>query len=346
MAYRAMSPDKAITLFEDLFQYAPSCTLFNAVDNILPKNYLKDVLPHINPPENVELFYEVKADLSRADVEILARAHVKRIQPGIESLTTSTLKLMRKGTTAFQNLVLLKNCLACGVQPEWNLLIGFPGEREEVFKKYVAVLRHFVHLPPPSDAFHVRFDRYSPYFVEAEKYGLDLHPSDFYSFIYPFDKQVLQNIAYYFSDHNYGAEYIASVSAWSAAVRTQIMNWRSRWQNRSVPPILEWREKADARVVYDSRSGTVIEHEVDGNASLLLHHLERARSLADIQGTFGDFDTVGTLKDLQEKGLVFEEDNRYLSLIAEDIRAQAAEPVVIEHLASESPGQGLLRVLA
>lgn len=346
MAYRAMSPDTAIAMFHHLFEYAPACTMFNAVDNILPKNYLTDVMPHIDPPENVELFYEVKADLSRADIETLARARVKRIQPGIESLNTSTLKLMRKGTTAFQNLILLKNCQICGVQPEWNLLIGFPGEPESVFKKYVAVLRHFYHLPPPSDAFHVRFDRYSPYFVDAEKYGLDLHPSDFYSFIYPFDKQVLHNMAYYFSDHNYGAEYIASVSTWSAAVREQIANWRSRWQDRSFRPALEWREKDNQRLVYDSRSETAIEHHADQNTSLLLHHLQRARSLTDIQRTFGDFDALAALKDLQEKGLVFEEDNRYLSLIIEDTPAQATEPVVIEHLASESPGQGLLRVLA
>ena len=31
-------------------------------------------------------------------------AMVLEVQPGIESLSTSTLKLMRKGTTAFQNI--------------------------------------------------------------------------------------------------------------------------------------------------------------------------------------------------------------------------------------------------
>jgi hypothetical protein len=38
------------------------------------------ILPHIQPPEIAEVFHEVKADLSRADVETLARARVKRIQ--------------------------------------------------------------------------------------------------------------------------------------------------------------------------------------------------------------------------------------------------------------------------
>ena len=47
---------------------------------------------------------------------------MRRIQPGIESLSDHVLKLMRKGTTALQNIQLLKWCREYGVQPEWNLL--------------------------------------------------------------------------------------------------------------------------------------------------------------------------------------------------------------------------------
>lgn len=347
MAYRAMSPEAAIAQFNDLFRYADVCSIYNAVDNILPKNYLKDVLPHLNPPENVELFYEVKADLSRADIETLARAHVKRIQPGIESLATSTLKLMRKGTTAHQNLSLLKNCLACGVHPEWNLLIGFPGEPEEVFEKYVAVLRHFVHLPPPSDAFHVRFDRYSPYFEQAAQYNLDLQPSDFYRFIYPLEEESLNNIAYYFADHNYAAPYSAAVSKWSAQVRQQVMYWRARWQDRGrVHPKLEWKPGEIKRVVYDSRSGDVVEHELDADSASILLHLTRPRNLKDIGANLPGVDVQSALAALVRQGLIFEEDDRYLSLVIEDAHADAANPVVIQQLASESPGQGLLQVYA
>ena len=347
MAYRAMSPAAAIAQFNDLFRYAPVCSIYNAVDNILPKSYLQEVLPYLDPPENVELFYEVKADLSRADVETLARAHVKRIQPGIESLATSTLKLMRKGTTAYQNLNLLKYCLASGVEPEWNLLIGFPGEPEEVFEKYVRVLRHLVHLPPPSDAFHVRFDRYSPYFVQAAQYGLDLHPSDFYSFIYPFGEEKLRNIAYYFSDHNYNADYIAAVSAWSAQVRQQVEYWRSRWQDRSRPhPTLEWRSRDDVRFVYDTRDGSVTEHLLDNEAAaVLLHLVGRPKGVKNLLATFPGSDADAALAQLQEKGLVFEEDERYLSLVIDDAREHLPDSIGLHQKASESPGQRLLQVL-
>ena len=64
-------------------------------------------------------------------------------------------------------------------------LVGFPGETEQVFRKYVDDLPLFVHLQPPSGVYPVRFDRYSPYFNKAEEYRLDLHASDWYQYVYP-----------------------------------------------------------------------------------------------------------------------------------------------------------------
>lgn len=343
MAYRAMQPATAIHQFDALFQYSSRCSNFNAVDNILPKSYISEVLPHINPPDNVELFYEVKADLSASDVEVLAKAHVNRVQPGIESLATSTLKLMKKGTTAFQNLNLLKYCLIHGVQPEWNLLIGFPGEPEAVFAKYVRDIPLLVHLPPPSGTFHVRFDRYSPYFTQAKQYGLDLHPSDFYSFIYPFDEKILFNIAYYFADHNYSAPYIAAVSEWSARVREKVEQWRSLWESKQgVFPKLAWRTTGTSTVVYDSRSGTGVHHELSPESVELLRHLVVPKRLDDIVKSFGTFDAAKELEQLREKGLVFEEDQRFITLVIDQEHTEEETRVHIRQLASESPTQGLL----
>ncbi len=134
----------------------------------------------------MEIFYEVKADLNEEEIAVLAKSGVTQIQPGIEALATSTLKLMKKGTTVFQNLKLLKLCSLYGVQPHWNLLLGFPGESEETYRKYVEMLPLLTHLHPPSGAYPVRFDRFSPYYYQAESYGLDLRPLDFYALIYPF----------------------------------------------------------------------------------------------------------------------------------------------------------------
>jgi ribosomal peptide maturation radical SAM protein 1 len=66
MAYRAMRSEKAIEQFKRLFSYWPRCSRFESVDNIMPKQYLADVFPYLDPPPQSTIFYEVKADL-RAD---------------------------------------------------------------------------------------------------------------------------------------------------------------------------------------------------------------------------------------------------------------------------------------
>jgi magnesium-protoporphyrin IX monomethyl ester (oxidative) cyclase len=71
----------------------------------------------------------------------------KRDCAGIEALGNID-QVDAKGTTAFQNLKFLKNCLVYGVQPVWNLLVG-PRQEEEI---YLSMHRPalLVHLPPPS----------------------------------------------------------------------------------------------------------------------------------------------------------------------------------------------------
>lgn len=318
MAYRSMEPTNALQQFERLFRYADRCSRFDAVDNILPKSYLTDVLPKVHPPENVRMFYEVKADLSAAEMETLAKAGVRLIQPGIESLNTSTLKLMKKGTTAFQNINFLKHCVVYGVLPGWNLLVGFPGEAEKVYEKYVDDIPRLVHLPPPSGVYPVRFDRYSPYFVRAKEYALDLVPMDFYNFVYPFDPDALAGLAYHFKDCNYNAPYIAGMAQWVKRITESVEAWRATWATNQAPPSLLMSEIEDGVRIQDSRSGAMIEYELHGNSVDLLRYLVApkttamiAKELAHLPG----FDAQHELDFLERRTLIFAEEGRFLSLV-------------------------------
>jgi radical SAM superfamily enzyme YgiQ (UPF0313 family) len=320
MNYRAMSPDKAIQQFESLFKYAPRCTHYQNVDNILAKNYISEVFPFISPPSDATIFYEVKADLTEEDVKVLAKTRVNLIQPGIEALNTSTLKLMKKGTSVFQNLVLLKNCAMYDVFPIWNLLIGFPGEGEEVYKKYVDDLPLLMHLPPPNGAFPVRFDRYSPYFTKAKEYGLDLQPFDFYEMTYPFSKESLANIAYYFVDAKFDAEYRIVLSRWMAKVKERTVTWRLRYgaANSALPARLYFKESQGQTVVYDSRSGQAVEHKIGEHGLEVLRACNKTKRIAQLAAELGhlpDFDPVKEVAYLQERGLLFQEHERLLSLV-------------------------------
>ena len=319
MAYRAMSPDRALKQFDSLFEFAPRVSRIDAVDNILPKSYLHEVLPYLKTPENVSLFYEVKADLSESDVQTLAKARVKIIQPGIESLATSTLKLMKKGTSAFRNLALLKFCAMYGIEPAWNLLIGFPGEGADVYRKYIDDLPLLTHLFPPSGVFPVRFDRYSPYFMKSKEYGLDLHPLDYYSMIYPFPGEQLDNMAYYFSDVNLSAEYAQTVSQWIGKIREKVDFWIESWKiDDDSHPELSLYKDGDQNMIRDSRSGELKEYPISEASARILNLMSDTKRMGDVANEFRDvagFDAEKEITDLREKGLLFHEDNRFISLV-------------------------------
>ena len=318
MNYRAMTPQNALAQFDQLFSYAEYVDRYESVDNIMPKNYMQEVFARLQPPPNVSLFYEIKADLSDEEVGILSRAHVRSVQPGVEALNTSTLKLMKKGTSAFQNLRLLKSCVTYDVHPAWNLLIGFPGEREDVYKKYLKDVPLLTHLPPPNGVFLVRFDRYSPYFMKAREYGLDLVPVDYYELTYPFSRESMMNMAYFFTDENFGADYIKWATKWIGDLRAKVEQWRANW-NQSNQPGLYFKENGQSTIVHDSRNGEAIEYDVGEVGRQLLAYLDdKPKDLGDVtrkMGHVNGFDSARELAALQAKGLVFEESERYLNLV-------------------------------
>jgi ribosomal peptide maturation radical SAM protein 1 len=312
--YRSMRTENAFTLLNNLFQHADRVMELQSVDNILPKSYLTDVLPYLDTPENVFMFYEVKADLGEDDFRALARARVLRIQPGIEALNTSTLKLMRKGTSVFQNLSFLINAVRYGIEPAWNLLIGFPGEEIEVYEKYERELHLLTHLFPPSGVFPVRFDRFSPYYDEADSYGLKLVPVDWYGLTYPWPREALANLAYYFSDLNYGAAYATNAAKMVGRLREKVARWKTLW-NGGQHPELRLDQRGGVTHVYDSRTGTAVQYPLEDDARQVLEGLATAKKLANLARELPGVDVETHVRALMERGLVFHEGERYMSLI-------------------------------
>jgi ribosomal peptide maturation radical SAM protein 1 len=315
MSFRWMKPENAVALIRSLFAYVPRVRHFNCVDNIMPKEYPRAVFAALETPPEVSIFYEVKADLPEEDIALLSAAGVDNVQPGIEALATSTLKLMRKGMTSVRNVAFLQHCLLHDVNPGWNLLVGFPGEGEEVYKRYVEIMPRLVHLPPPSGVFPVRFDRFSPYFTQAARYGLDLAPLDFYPHVYPFPPESLHQLAYYFADHNVKAPYFLAVARWIGRLHRAHTAWSDAWAGGR-PPVLCF-ESPGGRRVRDTRSGATVVHDVGEGGRRLLAALGRPTTLTELaQVAFEPpLDLEAELARLRSRGLTFEDGERLISLV-------------------------------
>lgn len=194
------------------------------VDNILDMRHFSDLLPALAADGRPwEIFYEVKANLSRAQVAALRAAGVVRIQPGIESLSDHVLKLMQKGTCGLRNVQLLKWCREHSIGVDWNILYGFPGETREDYQEMLAMLPAIEFLDPPVACGPIRMDRFSPYFENPEEFGLiNVRPMVPYGFLYPFPCESLMRIAYHFdfdyrpgqAPTGYADDVIHFVEAW------------------------------------------------------------------------------------------------------------------------------------
>ena len=264
MKFRHKSSARAIDELKYLVsRYGNRIRYLAATDNILPMSYFKDFVPLLGEL-GVDLFYETKANLREEQVAALRHGNVRSIQPGIESLSTTVLSLMRKGVTAIQNLQLLKLCVQYGIDPSWNFLIGFPGESAKDYEGVADLIRAVPHFRPPDFLSRVRFDRFSPYFTEGEKLGVrSLTPSQAYRYLYSrLDEETVNDLSYFFTGTFDGQEKIVE---YEPELTEGVRAWTEKHQSAALFDI----EFDDFTVVCDFRS------EEDGQFHLLKAPMNR-----------------------------------------------------------------------
>ena len=199
LAFRSKSADRVVEEFRGLASYGiPS---IYSVDNILDFRYFKSVLPRVAELGlGLRVFYEVKSNLTREQVELLKAAGIAMIQPGIETLSSSILRLMKKGVTAFQNVRLLKWSAELGVAVLWHLLFGFPGEDPDEYRWMADLVPALTHLTPPRYGCVLVFlERFSPMYMRPEEHGVArVRPARAYAAVFPLPEEDLAGLAYYF----------------------------------------------------------------------------------------------------------------------------------------------------
>jgi ribosomal peptide maturation radical SAM protein 1 len=92
MPFRAKAESFLATQLDELAT-RHGVTSFTAVDNIIDMNLLRNGLPGLSAGgRDYSLFFEVKANLRRDQLELARSAGVRSVQPGIESLDSGILK--------------------------------------------------------------------------------------------------------------------------------------------------------------------------------------------------------------------------------------------------------------
>ena len=319
MAFRKKTPGR---VYDELLELAGKyrCLTLNATDNIIDMDYFNEFLPRLAETDvDFQIFYEVKANLRKDQIQKLAAAGITQIQPGIESLNTEILRLMQKGVSAIQNIQLLKWCFEYDVEPSWNILYGFPGEQATQYEDLPNIMRLLFHLPPPVGITPVVFERFSPYHFNTAKYGLKLTPFPIYRTLYPENLIDYEKIAYYFEgewgQQSDPQEYIQpTIQAYR--------EWMNYWVENKVlfyyergPGFLTLHDNRPLQNGAEIQGRKIVLDEIQSRIYLFCDGIRSFSSIQQmLENGLAPEETRALLEEFVENGLMFREDDRYLSL--------------------------------
>jgi ribosomal peptide maturation radical SAM protein 1 len=301
---------------------------FSAVDNIMPTNFFTEFIPTLVAEQrNYDLFFEVKANMTRAQVKALGEAGIRFIQPGIESLSSRVLHLMDKGVRAAHNVNLLRWSHYYGIDVSWNLIWGFPGEHEDDYKVQAALLPHLVHLQPPHGANRIWLERFSPLYSDRDRFPVvRLEPEASLAYVYP--GEVSRARVAYFFDHAFPGELpetvfeplLSEVKAWTEAWATPQRPWLAyRWSPGRLH-IEDGRNPAAPRL-YSFASPLAEIYRALSDRPISAAKIKEALNLP-----WSGEEIVGALDLFAEKGLVMRDDDLFLALAIPAMPARSTAP--------------------
>ncbi|GIW54561.1 MAG: hypothetical protein KatS3mg082_0965 [Nitrospiraceae bacterium] len=190
------------------------------------------------------------------------------MQPGLESLSQNQLRAMDKGVSPMQNIQCLKWSYYYRIVVSWNILLGFPGETNEDYRRQIELIPSLYHLQPPEAVGKFWLERFSPYFMRPHQYGVRITgPGLAYEYVYDARQVDLMKIAYDF-------EYELEDWQVDSDVYQELVDAVHEWQRRYASddkPFLYYSKAMRYVTVYDGRNpGSPTRERFDWPASFII----------------------------------------------------------------------------
>jgi len=316
--YRSKSPEKIVKEIHTLVKRHQVLSI-SFMDNLLPARGLEGRFHDIRQLGlDLRLFSEIRAKTSRAILEAMGSAGMREVQVGIEALSTGLLKKLNKGTTAMDNLEIMKHCEAPHLPDlTGNLILGFPSSD---FQDVAETLNHLTFAFPfrPLKGIDLWLGYGSPLWRDPDRYGIRLkgnHPD--YRHLFP--AEMLGKLRFMMQGYDGGVRRQRRL--W-APVRKKLAEWRAFYdrmhQEPGFDPILSYRDGGTFLIIRERRpDDEPMTHRLKGTSRAMYLFCETQRSMAEILARFPQFgeDRIGPfLQMMVAKRLMFSEGDRYLAL--------------------------------
>ncbi|MCP4220328.1 MAG: RiPP maturation radical SAM protein 1, partial [bacterium] len=256
---RIKSADVVYESLKELGTKHPTHTI-SMGDTLMPLEYFETLLPRMAAePLPSRVFYEMKVKMTLEQVMKLKDAGITEILPGIESLSPTLLRRMKKPGRVRDNIALLRYARALGLALRWNLLFGFPGDLQSEYDEMRHLLPLIHHLQPPVSMFPLILCRFSKYHTDPGEFDISrLQPAEVHRDTLPAHTD-LDKIAYFLS-----ADFPSGSRGNPLAVR-QLWDvyqvWFGAWEMyRNIPfdaflPILHVAEKTSRQYALEDTRG-------------------------------------------------------------------------------------------
>ena len=315
--YRYKPPSQVLSEIDHLTGRYQSLSVI-ITDNVLPKKGSVEIFKQIGClNKDLRLFGEVRATTPWMELKMMRDSGMQKVQVGIEALSSRLLKKLRKGTSAIQNLEIMKNCEALGIENMSNLILQFPGSDAQDVAETLKVLE-FAKSFYPLKAVNFWLGLGSPVWQNPKKYGIKAvfnHPN--WSYLFP--EEIYRTLPLMIQA--YRGDRVYQKKIWKP-VKKKTLEWRKQYaeirNGSDLLPILSFQDGREFIIIRQKRfQAAPATHRLVGVSRLIYLFCQKHRSLKKILNEFSTLPEnkiTAFLKMMVEKKLMFEEKNTYLSL--------------------------------
>ncbi len=292
------------------------CLHFTFTDNTLPpKNADHFFQKLLKKGLDFDFFAEIRGITDPQCLQLYRQAGLKTVQVGIEALSTSLLTKMKKGTTAIDNIAVMKMCSASAIRMEGNLITNFPTTTDEEIAETLQNLDFVLpFLPLQTATFFLGYG--SPIYEQIKNSAvakITAHPKN--RLLFP--KDYLRSMTMLVN--SYRGDKELQQKKWQP-VKLKIRDWHDfhvrRAQSRQHP--LSYRDGGTFLIIRQERkSGAPLLHRLRGMSRRIYLSCERPTEIASLLAAFPGITEDALQKYVDElcvKRLMFQEHDRVLSL--------------------------------
>ncbi len=315
--YRAKSPERIKKEIDYLSSKYKTLSI-TFMDNLIPFKNCDEIFKSIKElNKDFSFFCEIRANTTRDNLITMKNAGVRYVQVGIESLSSNLLFKINKGTTAIENMEIMKNCEATGVINKSNLILYFPKSNEEDVAETLKAIE-YAEIFRPLTTVRFQLGLGSPVMKSHKTFNIkSVFNHKNYNYLFP--KHITRSVT--FLNQSYKGDLGFQKKLWGP-VKKRILEWEKSYnklhESPNSVPILTFRDGKDFLIIRKRKEdGEHDTHRLTGASRKIYLFCEKNRTFKEIKNKFPKLSgqsIFSFLSMMADKKLIFEDNDRYLSL--------------------------------